>query len=64
MEGFLGSDKLYVFRQQRPESYVVPLEAEGAQDLLGELIRRKLFDAEIAITAESSEGLFCWPAHP
>jgi hypothetical protein len=60
MEGAFGSDSLYLFTRQRPESYAIPLAAAGAQDLLGELIRRGLFDAELAIQAATAEGLFCW----
>jgi hypothetical protein len=58
MEGLFGSDSLYLFTRQRPESYVVPLTARGAPELLGELIRRGLFDGELAIRAASAEGLF------
>lgn len=59
---FLQPDNLYVFVRQRPESYVIPMEAEGGPTLLDELIRRKLFDAELAIKAASAvEGLYCWP---
>jgi hypothetical protein len=59
MEGLFGSDTLYVFTRERPESYAIPLAAEGGQALLGELIRRQLLDAELALRAASSEGLFC-----
>lgn len=60
MEGFLGSDGLYLFTRQRPESYAVPMEADGAPALLGELIRRGLFDADLAIQAAAAdEGVFC-----
>jgi len=59
---FLESDSLYIFTRQRPESYAIPLEAEGGPELFNELIRRKLFDAELAIRAATApEGLFCWP---
>jgi hypothetical protein len=59
---FLESDSLYIFTRQRPESYVIPMEAEGGQALLDEIIRRKLFPAELAIrAATATEGLFCWP---
>jgi len=59
---FLESDSLYIFVRHRPESYAIPMEAEGGQALLDELIRRKLFDAELAIRAATTpEGLFCWP---
>ncbi len=59
---FLEPDSLYVFVRQRPESYAIPMEAEGGLELFDELIRRKLFDAELAIRAAmATEGLFCWP---
>jgi hypothetical protein len=59
---FLESDALYIFTRQRPESYAIPMEAEGGTALLEELIRRRLFDAELAIRAAATpEGLFCWP---
>ena len=59
---FLQSDNLYIFVRQRPESYVIPMKAEGGPALLDELIRRKLFDAGLAIKAASAiEGLYCWP---
>ena len=60
MEGLFGSDTLYLFTRQRPESYAIPLEAEGASALLGELVRRGLFDGELALQAAAApEGLFC-----
>jgi hypothetical protein len=38
------------------------MDAEGGQALLDEIIRRKLFPAELAIrAATATEGLFCWP---
>lgn len=61
-EDFLLSDGIYIFTTERPESYVIPTEAIGGSELWGEILRRGLFDAELAITAAcSSEGLFCWP---
>lgn len=60
MEGPFGADSLYLFARQRPESHVIPLAADGAPALLGELIRRGLFDGDLAIRAASAEGLFCW----
>lgn len=61
-EDFLFSDEIYVFTSDRPESYVIPTEANGASELWGEMIHRGLFDASLAITAAtSSEGIFCWP---
>ena len=61
-EDFLVSDGLYLFSSQRPESYAIPSEAIGGAELWGEILRRGLFDAELAIEAASAiEGLFCWP---
>ena len=61
-EGFLASDGIYIFTSERPESYVIPLEATGGQELWGKIIGRGLFDAELAIRAAmSEEGIFCWP---
>ena len=62
VEDFTGADGLYLFTRQRPESYAIPMFAAGAPELLQELIRRGLFDAQLAIDAASAEaGLFCWP---
>jgi hypothetical protein len=56
------SDEIYLFTNQRPESYLVPTEAEGATELLEEIVRRKLFDAEMLIAAaQTNDELFCWP---
>lgn len=62
VEEFTGTDGLYIFTRQRPESYAIPMEAEGGPELLGELVRRGLFDGQLAVEAASAEaGLFCWP---
>jgi hypothetical protein len=59
---FWTSDNIYLFSVHRPESYVVPTEADGGLDLWGEILQRKLFDAELAIKAASTNGeLFMWP---
>jgi hypothetical protein len=56
-------DEIYIFTNERPESYLIPMEADGAGELWNEIIRRKLFDAEVAIEAASSTNkLFCCPA--
>ena len=61
-EDFLASDGIYVFTTQRPESYAIPTEARGGQELWFEILRRKLFDASLAIKAATSTGgLYCWP---
>ena len=61
-EDFLVSDGIYVFIKQRPESFAIPSEADGSDLLIGELLKRKLFDAELMIQAASAKsGVFCWP---
>src|SRR5436190_19531345 len=56
------SDAIFIFTTQREESYAIPTEAIGGSELWGEILRRKLFDARLAIDAAMSPtGLFCWP---
>ncbi|MGZ4786332.1 MAG: hypothetical protein ACXV5S_11725 [Acidimicrobiales bacterium] len=56
------SDGLYVFTDLGDESVAIPTEAAGGGELLGELVRRGLFDSELAVTASTATiGLFCWP---
>jgi len=55
------SDGIYVFTSERPESYAIPTEADGGGELWDEILRRGLFDPELAIKAACSpEGLFVW----
>ena len=62
VEDLTCSDGIYVFTSLRPESWVIPTEAAGGLGFLDELIKRELFDAELAIkAAAATEGLFCWP---
>jgi hypothetical protein len=57
-----ASDEIYLFTAARPESWVVPTEASGGGELWQEIIRRALFDPELAIQAASSTGgVYCWP---
>jgi hypothetical protein len=61
-ENYMMSDGIYVFTSNRPESYAIPSEAKGGSAFFSEIIRRGLFDAELAIKAASStDGLYCWP---
>jgi len=54
---------LYLFTNERPESYLTPTTAEGGDALWDEIIRRGPFDAGLAIEAASAtDRLFCWPA--
>lgn len=60
------SDGIYFFTSARPESYAVPIEAQGGAELWDEVIRRGLFDPRLAIEAAccAEEKLFCWPPDP
>jgi hypothetical protein len=61
-EDGLLSDAWYLFTKHRPESYAVPVDADGSEALLAELLKRKLFPAELAIrAAQGFNELFCWP---
>jgi hypothetical protein len=61
-EDLFASDGIYVFTNERPESYVIPTEAHGGSELWSEILRRKLFDAALVIEAASlTGGLYCWP---
>ena len=63
-EDMFWSDGIYVFTNKRPESYVIPTEAHGGDELWDEILRRKLFDPALAIQAlRSTGGLYCWPAN-
>lgn len=56
------SDEIYIFTDERPESYLIPTEANGGSALWMEIIERKLFDAEMAIEAATATNeLFCSP---
>ncbi len=53
---FLEPDEVFVFTNQRPESYQIPMEATGASELMGELSRRGLFPLEMLLEAMQSQG--------
>jgi hypothetical protein len=57
------SDSICFFTDQRPESYIVPTEGDGGGEIWDEVLRRGLFDGELASEAmAATRGLFCWPA--
>ena len=60
---FPESDEIYIFTDERPESRLIPIDASGGYELWQEVLRRKLFDAELAIRVATSPGgeLFCDP---
>ncbi len=61
-EEFYDVDELYIFTSERPESYLIPMEADGALELWNKIIDKGLFDARLAIELASSSGrLACWP---
>jgi hypothetical protein len=56
------SDAVYIFTDEQPESYAIPIEADGGQALWFEILGRNLFDAEMAIAAAmATNELFCYP---
>jgi hypothetical protein len=61
-EGLYQSDGIYVFTSERPESFVIPTEANGANEFFGALVGRGLFLANImAMAVSSTDGSFyCW----
>ena len=62
-EGLEASDGIYMFTSDRPESFVIPTEAKGGLDFWNEVIRRGLFNEDLAIAAATAvEGQFWWPA--
>ena len=63
-EGLLASDGVYVFTSKRPESFVIPIEANGGAEFWSEVLERGLFPPDLAIKAAAlPEGaLSCWPA--
>jgi hypothetical protein len=61
---WLESDEIYLFTAQRPESYIIPTEANGGQEVWFEILKRNLFDAELAVEAATTNGqLFCSSLH-
>ncbi|HJT77530.1 MAG TPA: hypothetical protein VJ739_10055 [Gemmataceae bacterium] len=61
-EDGLLSDGWYLFTKHRPESYAIPVRADGGEALLDALLKRGLFDAQLATRAASAlSELFCWP---
>jgi hypothetical protein len=58
-----NADEIYIFTDERLESYLIPTEANGGSDLWREILERKLFGTETAIEAATSANkLFCCPA--
>jgi hypothetical protein len=61
-ESYSCSDGIYVFTKGRAESYAVPMDAGGGHEFWDELVRRGLFDAELAAKAMTLvDGVLCWP---
>jgi hypothetical protein len=59
---FLDQDEVFIFTNQKPESYQIPMEAIGASELMGELSQRGLFSTTLLLEAMQHEGvLYCHP---
>ena len=59
---FLESDEVFIFTNQRPNSYQIPTEAMGGSALMGELVRRGLFGLDVMLEAMQHSGkLYCKP---
>ena len=55
-------DSIYIFTRLRPESYLIPTDASGADELWHEIIKRGLFDSNLGTEAALSKGgFYCWP---
>ncbi|HEU4670724.1 MAG TPA: hypothetical protein VFR91_08440 [Dyella sp.] len=65
-EGPYASDGLYIFTTLRPESFVIPTEADGGEAFFVALFERGYFPAEVfrKAVASTDGGLYCWPALP
>lgn len=58
----LSSDEIFIFTDERPESWFIPTEASGGIEVWYEILKRGLFDAETAIKAATATNeLFCCP---
>ena len=59
---FLEPDDIYIFIRNREHSYRIPSTAMNAEELWTEIIRRELFDAEVAIQLmTTSNEMQCFP---
>lgn len=59
---YMDSDDMYFFTKNRAESYVIPTEAKGGNELWDLVLEKKLFDPDLATEAVTSVGgLYCWP---
>ncbi len=61
---FIDPDEIYLFSDERPESYLIPLSADGGKELFDEILRRQLLPGDLALQAMlTPETLVCWPEH-
>jgi hypothetical protein len=62
VEGRYISDGIYVFTNQRAESYAIPIEADGGPEFWAKLIKLGYFNSELAVKINgATEGIFEWP---
>ncbi len=59
---FPEPDDIYIFVRNREHSYRIPSTATNAEDLWAEILRRDLFDAEVAVQLlTTSNEIQCFP---
>ncbi len=62
---FLEPDDIYIFVKDREQSYRIPSNAHNTEKLWSEILRRGLFDAEVAVQLmTTSDELRCYPPPP
>ncbi len=59
---FIITDEIYIFTNKREESYVIPTDCQGGSELWGEIVRRELFDPQLAIDVllGKTDDFLCW----
>ena len=58
----LESDAMHLVSRGEERVRSIPTEASGGEELWTEILRRELFDAELAIQAAGADqGLYFWP---
>ncbi len=62
---FPEPDDIYIFVKGREQSYRIPSTASNAEGLWAEILRRGLFDAEVAVQLMATSGeIHCFPPMP
>jgi hypothetical protein len=62
VEGAYLSDGIYIFTKKRPESYAIPVEADGGPQFWRQLLKLGYFDPALAKKIPGATGgRFEWP---